>query len=378
MILQDFITNNPHDWKELLKAKPYCLTINEDNSFVIFSYNQIESDFKEEIVREARGIILRKSDFSVVCWPFTKFFNYREVLADNDICFSTSRVQEKIDGSIMKLWFDKVDNKWNLSTNNVIDARNYTSAMGTSFYTLFKQSFELNYGDFNKFTESLNIYNTYIFELTHPETKIVIPYKPNVYHIGTRDNLTGKELPYCDVGVKKPKEYSFQSIDDVIAMTKTLPWQEEGYVVVDYRKDRVKRVKIKSLSYCAASHLKNNGVVTYKRIMHIILNNEQEEFCSIFPEYKSYFNIAEAEYNKLISDLEIKINEVKNKTYSNKKEYAMDVKDNKMSCFFFEIIKPGCQYKYDDYKKFIIEKVGAEKVADILKLKDCKFQNKNI
>lgn len=375
MILQDFIKNNPSNWMSLLKDKPYCLSINEDVNYILFSYSQIDSDFNEKIVREARGIILRKCDFSVVCWPFTKFFNYGETLADIDICFSKAKVQEKIDGSIMKLWFDRLNNKWNLSTNGVIDARNCTSAMGTSFYTLFKQSFELNYGDFDKFVLSLNERYTYIFEMTHPETKVVILYKPNVYHIGTRDNITGEELPNCDIGVMKPKEFGFKSIEDVITMTKTLPWSEEGYVVVEYSKDKVKRVKIKSLSWCAAHHIKNNGVITYKRIMELIIKNEQSEFLSIFPEYMSYFNIAEEAYKNLLHGLENKIRCVRDRVFSNKKEYALAVKDSMLSCFFFEVIKPGSLYKYEDYKRFIIEKVGSERLANnILKLKDRKFK----
>jgi hypothetical protein len=220
--LQKIILNNAN-WREILTNAPYNLIINENEDYILFKYNQIESDFNYDIVRQSRGIILRKSDFKIVCWPFDKFFNYGEQLADK-IDFSTAKVQEKVDGSIIKLWFD---NQWNLSTNGTINAYKSTCPTGETFAFLFIECFS-EYGDFNSFLNKLNKNYTYIFEMVHPLMRIVIRYdKPMIYHIGTRYNDTGIEL-ILDIGIRKPNEYSFNSLEDVLSMAKKLPYSQEG------------------------------------------------------------------------------------------------------------------------------------------------------
>ena len=82
--LQEFIENN-NNWEELLTVEPYFLIvkkepINEQEDYVLFQYNQISSDFGQEIVQEARGIIFHinnvTKNIKPVCVPFFKFFNF--------------------------------------------------------------------------------------------------------------------------------------------------------------------------------------------------------------------------------------------------------------------------------------------------------------
>ncbi len=68
-----FIKDNP-DWREVLSSAPYCLRISDDSGFTILKYSQIDSDFKNEIVRECRGLIIDQ-DLNPVCIPFFKFAN---------------------------------------------------------------------------------------------------------------------------------------------------------------------------------------------------------------------------------------------------------------------------------------------------------------
>lgn len=322
-------------------------------------YNQIESDFNYNAVRNARGIIFRKSDLKIVCWPFDKFFNYGEGLADS-INFKKSKVQTKIDGSIMKLWYDE---EWHLSTNGMINAFEAHCPTGESFGALFIEGLKIGLVEL---TEKLNKNYTYIFEMVHPLTRVVIPYKEgNVFHIGTRNNLTGEEL-VLDIGIEKPKEYSFDSLEDVIDITKTMPYSEEGYVVVEYNGNNTRRVKVKSPSYVAVHHMKNNGVVTYNRIMELILKNEQSEFLSIFDEYKPYFDKAEAKYLELLEISQKEINSVREKEFETRKDFALAVKDFHCPDFYFKVLKG--EYDWYDFKKFLFDK-GSNKVVEILKLK---------
>ena len=97
----EFIKNN-HEWRELLSGEPYNIKISGDGGFIMLKYSQINSDFSNEIVRECRGLILDEK-FNPACVPFYKFGNYGESYAA-DIDWNSAVVEEKIDGSLIKVW----------------------------------------------------------------------------------------------------------------------------------------------------------------------------------------------------------------------------------------------------------------------------------
>ena len=103
MKIVDFIKEH-ENWEDILIREPYFLKISRDSGFILFKYDTIHSDFSLDIVKEARGLILKEDTFEIVCYPFTKFFNVDEENADQ-IDWNTAQVQEKIDGSLMKVWF---------------------------------------------------------------------------------------------------------------------------------------------------------------------------------------------------------------------------------------------------------------------------------
>lgn len=285
MELLNFISQN-ENWKELIQQKPYCITVKEDEFYILLSYSQIDSDFSLQLVQECRGIILRKSDLRVVCYPFNKFFNVQEGHA-SEIDWSTARVQEKLDGSIIKVWFD--NGEWNLSTNGTINGANaeLQNSLGNAknYWQLFVSA-----ENFPKsFPSNLNPNYTYIFEIVSPFNRIVVPYnKTEIFHLGTRNNDTFEELNE-DIGIQKPKEYNLGSLKECIEASKFLPFSEEGWVIVD---DKFNRIKCKGVAYVAAHHLRGEGSLNNKRIVDMIRVNGQDDFLSIFPEYDDvFFNV---------------------------------------------------------------------------------------
>ena len=109
--LQKFIKDH-EDWEELLTKAPYFIKINRDGDYIIFKYDQlanseVEHYFKNPIVRECRGLIL-DTGYKAVCVPFFKFMNAEEPDSDlNAIDWASASVQQKIDGSLIKLFFDR-------------------------------------------------------------------------------------------------------------------------------------------------------------------------------------------------------------------------------------------------------------------------------
>ena len=130
---------------------------------------------------------------------------------------------------------------------------------------------------------------TYMFELVSPYNKIVVDYPEiKAYHLATRDNITGEEVE-INLGIEKPKQYKLKTEEDVKRAASRLPFDEEGYVVVD---KYYNRVKIKSPAYVNAHRLVNNHVINRERALGLIMQNEQEEFLSYFPEYTKEFKKA--------------------------------------------------------------------------------------
>lgn len=287
--IQEFIL--AHDnWRELLADAPYNLKISEDDGYVLFKYNQIASDFNEEICKEARGLILDTQDnFRVVRYAFKKFFNVDEGFAAR-LDWDSAVATEKIDGSIMSVWFAR--GKWHLSTNGTIDAFK-AELNGVGPYKTFGEMFESvlplsTFANYNK-------HRCWTFELVSPYNKVVIDYpETKVYLLSVRDMDSLEELTLDAVemladanGLTVPERYDLNNEADYRKVVEQMPEGHEGIVVRDANGERV---KIKTLLYFEMHRAKNNGVITLERIVSLIRANDHYEFLSYFPEYQSVFD----------------------------------------------------------------------------------------
>ena len=282
--LRDFILSHDN-WEELLTAEPYHLKISRDGEYIMFKYNQVFSDFNIPLVREARGIIFRESDWECVCHPFNKFGNYGESYCP-DINWETASVQEKVDGSLIKCWND---NGWHISTNGTIDAfkTNLNDIKYQNFGQLVLDAIRNVFPNEHDFFNMLDPKCTYMFELVSPYNRVVIPYEEvKLYFLGIRDMNDGDEWNPEESDLSMffsiPKRYSLHSLEDVQKAANTLSWNEEGYVVCDAD---FNRVKIKSPSYVMAHYARNNNTINTERLVQIVLNREQEEFLIYASDY---------------------------------------------------------------------------------------------
>lgn len=290
--IQEFIKTHDN-WRELLSADPYNLKISEDDGYVLFKYNQIASDFNEEICKEARGLILdTQNDFRVVRYAFKKFFNVDEGFAAK-LDWNTAVATEKIDGSIMSVWFAR--GKWHLSTNGTIDAFK-AELNGVGPYKTFGELFE-SVLPLSRFSEFSNIlaHQCYTFELVSPYNKVVIDYpETKVYLLSIRNMNTLVEHPLDEVAefanrfnFTMPQFYYMNDEAGFRHLVEQMPEGHEGIVVRD---ENGERVKIKTLLYFEMHRAKNNGVITLERIVDLIRANDHYEFLSYFPEYQSVFD----------------------------------------------------------------------------------------
>jgi len=309
-----------------------------------FKYDQIDSPMKSDLVKECRGIILDSNDnWNVVAYPFSKFFNHGEHHAAK-IDWKTAKFWEKIDGSLMFVYF--YDDVFNVASSGLPDARGEVSDKSMTFSELFwKTWMDRNYD----LPDNHNY--TYIFEMTSPLTQVLVPHSENnIRLIGVRDLTTMQEVDINTItkNWEKVKCFPVASIEEAEALCDTMnPMEQEGFVITDAK---FNRVKLKSPQYAAISHLgltpeeitekglrmeKYDGNTQERWMLKVILTNECSEFLTYYPQYKSLYEKVYSRYVKLVSEMEALYASIKDIT--NQFEYASHVKDHPMSGVFFQL-----------------------------------------
>ena len=324
----DFIKTHSN-WEELLTSSPYNLTIKRDGKLILFKYNQINSDFNEEICCEARGLILEEGTWRVVRMAFKKFFNLGESFAAK-IDWNSVAANEKLDGSIISVFF--YDGKWHLSTNSTIDAfKAPLSGVGPykNFGELFESVLPLSWFENNVSNRIAHM--CYTFELVSPYNKIIINYpETKVYLLSIRNMNTLVEYPLDEVaGFAKrfnltvPQRYYLNNEADYRKLVEQMPEGHEGIVVRDAAGNRV---KIKTLLYFQMRKAKNNGVITLERIVDLIRANDHYEFLSYFPKYTDVFNHVKRQLDTIDARKEKIAQDVKLWKMENKDVYEQDAR----------------------------------------------------
>lgn len=331
-----FINSHYSNWQELLVAEPYNISIKSDGEYYILKYNMLSSDFNLKITRECRGMIIKEwkphKKFYPVSVAFEKFGNYGESYIP-EIDWESAYVTEKVDGSLMRIWYD---DGWHVSTNGSIDA--FKAQIGDTNLT-FGNAFM---GCLPEDANLKSIFDPsvmYTFEFVSPESKVVVPYQEKaIYLIGARSRVDYSEIPIekytrlAKYRVKFPKSYNLHNLDECVAAAKELDWKHEGFVV----RDRYfNRVKVKSPEYLIAHKSANNGVVTNSRILDMILDGSIDDFLAYFPEFTNRVEFFLRAYQVLIETLTHEFDTIDWNKFASRAEMAETVKKSKYSGFLF-------------------------------------------
>ena len=275
-------------------------------NLVLLKYDMVDSDMKDPLVRQCRGLILDEANgWMCVTRPFDKFFNLGEPLAA-DIDWASAKVLEKVDGSLMQLYW--YDGAWRVASSGSPDASGSVGMAQLTFADLFWQVFQ---DQAMQLPYAADKDVTFLFELTTPENRVVCGYE------GRRLTLLGARMrysPYMELdparvciwypnwtpvrefhpssGVATPEwlQESFQTMD---------PLRQEGYVVVD--KD-FNRVKVKHPGYVLAHQLR--GSWSPRAALEAVRAGELPELAVHFPEMKAQLEDIQTRLVRLIIDLE--------------------------------------------------------------------------
>jgi hypothetical protein len=280
-LVQQLMDEQPDAWLEHL-VETYKISVVRDGDLVSLKYNQIESPMHEPIVQQCRGMVVDTFARRVIAWPYNKFWNHGEHLADA-IHWPTARVQEKLDGSLMILYWRDVVHGWSVASSGHPTAG---GSFGSDERT-FAQAFWGIVTD-QLWYRAADTRVTYMFELCDAPNRVVVRHdRPRLVLHGARWLASGNELTRCELeehasrmACEIVREFPIRSIADCLAAAESLnPIEQEGFVVVD---GACNRVKIKSPRYVILHHMK--GEATPRRAVELWQTGETSELLGHFPE----------------------------------------------------------------------------------------------
>jgi RNA ligase len=308
-----------------IKATPH----RQFPELLCLKYSQIDSPMGEKISQQCRGIVLDKAqDWSIVSYPYDKFFNYGEGHAAA-IDWSTAQVYDKLDGSLMTLYFHA--GEWRVQSSGTPDAAGEVNGFGFSFQELFWRVWKsLGYQlpaetDYCFMFEMVTKYNRVVVQ---PQGEQIVLH--GVRHLPSRV----EEVPqvWADrYQWQLVDTYPLTSWEAVLTAAKELnPMESEGYIICDAQ---FQRVKVKSPQYVAIAHLRD-GFST-RRMIEIVRTNEGSEFLNYFPEWTELYQDIQGRYQQLTMDIEAAYQQ-----YSQipvQKDFALAIKDLPYSGLLFSL-----------------------------------------
>ena len=147
-------------------------------AIVLLDYDQINSPKVDPIVIECRSLILSYTNkFEVLSRKFDRFFNYGEALDYyKDFRIEESIVYEKLDGSLIGVWFNRFTRRWEISTRGMAFAEG-NHPMGGTFREKVLAAFNTTDEQLQEvFNKKFQTDWTIIFEYAGPENKVVTRY----------------------------------------------------------------------------------------------------------------------------------------------------------------------------------------------------------
>ena len=270
---------------------------NDAGTLTIYVYTEL-TQFERlwnSVTRQARGLVLDNNSRCVIkCLP--KFFNADEPEAllerPRDIDPSTLVVQDKLDGSLIQVANDPehglvVASKGSFNSDQATWAR----------HILYEK-----FGVFQstKFEPGL----TYIFELIHPENRIVLDYgdRRELVLLAVVENDTGKERDiYVDrfsafPRVDKLNRAVLEDVDDYFAdkLAEGVVANFNGY-----------RVKIKTAEYVRLHRIVTD--FTPKRVWEALSQGDSLEFENMPEEFQKWLDDTAAGFEDEFTRLDMEI-----------------------------------------------------------------------
>jgi RNA ligase len=256
------------------------VSVERDDDLLIFNYTaraQYEGrwNFFERV---SRGLIVHAGTGEIVARAFDKFYNW---LQDGKTSGGQIvAVTEKLDGSLGILY--RVNGEYRIATrgNFHSDQAEWATQFLHTHYRLDDLPNEL----------------TLLFEIIYPENRVIVDYRgrADLVLLAARNRFTGDYLPFFPdlklladkYGFPLPKIYSFKDIEEIVARTRELGEDEEGFVV-EFSDGQ--RFKFKGERYLELHRLVFG--LSFKNTLEAVMRDQVESIRSQIPdEFLGQFN----------------------------------------------------------------------------------------
>lgn len=336
--VQKYLLDHDMDFEQLKSRYGINYVFSDTDNRVILNYSQLESKKDCKVVDESRGLVLDRTNATIIARAFNRFYNWGEIRRiDNAFDFNNCTATHKEDGSIILVYY--YNGSYHVNTRGSFG--NGEVCEGMTWRNLFNLAFD------NSKLDRLEKNYTYVFELCSRYNKVVRDYpSPKVYLLSVYNNYLGFEYQNDTVNlmaetlqVERPKNVVCKDIYDAqlyIAEQESVDKTFEGLVLRDLNN---LRVKLKSASYVALHRLANNHQLTLERAWDIIIKGEESEFLVYFPELRSIFDKVSAIRLTMQREFGILYESVKG--IQDQKEFALAVKDSPYASACFAMRKFG-------------------------------------
>lgn len=364
-----------HTYEDL--ENDFSIICGDYEDYAILNYT-LKSPKFHPIVRECRSLILHKATREVFARGFDRFFEYKEDPSVNysNISMNITTCQEKLDGSLILVWWNPIIREWTCSTKTKVFAEGPVygwESEGMTFKDLIMES--LGNKNLNDVFSKEDKNKTYIFELISPKWKLITPYnKTELKLLCIRDKHTGKEEinikeltdTAIRLNVSTPKEYTFKKLEDVFSELSNLKDTDEGFVLTTILDGEVIRIKIKTDSFKKLFRIRNNGNFTDSLLIQAVwYENELYRNKKYFPEIEERIKQIEIAKTKFINHLN-KLMEKYNHI-EEQKEYALAIEHSPLKSFLFKL-RSGV--KLSEIMENTSEKLAVNMIELFLNMKD--------
>jgi len=374
LLLKEYLVS--HTIRELEDEHGVCMRPSADFTKFSVNYDQILVKNGDPLAEQCRGLIMRPSrevtemmlideekrgnepissalwrdrifgEAEVLAWPMNRFYNHGDS-AGAEINWSDPdlRVYEKLDGTMIILYWDPLHVKWCTSTRSVPEADlpiklDHMEIGNTTFSELFLQALHTTIADsvdstvcfvggtlINEFFNlCLNKEMTYVFELTTPYNRIVVKYdRAKVTLLAARHTQTGKEVAIETLqqfkNINRPKTWNLRSALSVAAFVDNInPAELEGAVICD---SQFRRLKFKNKAWILASRSKDLVTVSRRSALNAILQGKIDDVLPLVEKDVAEKLERMREDTKIyFKQVDSNFNEWKEKANGSKKEFA--------------------------------------------------------
>lgn len=272
--------------------KDHGVNYNIRNGKVSLSYDMLNAVNADPVSQQCRGLILRESTWDVVAVPMFRFFNLEQKTDAVNIDWASAQFEEKMDGTLIIVYFDTVQNRWYVATRSVPEADIKIDTYSVTFSELFEVAlskiFAIDNFTLQDFMKNSDKEKTYCFELCTPLNRIVCEYaKFEIVLLAVRSIVTlqeeNPELHYGEFSLPEIKKYKFDNVENLTNIIRDWdPKHHEGVVVKD---KFFNRVKVKSPAYIAYNHMRDSLTTSMRGCVEIVLLGKDDDVVGMLPEF---------------------------------------------------------------------------------------------